>query len=81
LVDRIAEQAEEIGGLRADLRGERDRRAQAERERDELRARLAAAEDHPPIQSAPIAPGGVQREEEAFPKQRWPWWMRILGGK
>jgi len=81
LVDRIAEQAEEIGGLRADLRGERDRREQAERERDELRARLAAAEDNPPMQSAPVAPAGAEREPEVFPKQRWPWWMRILGGR
>jgi len=38
-------------------------------------------EQESPMQSAPVAPGGVQREIEAFPKQRWPWWMRILGGK
>ncbi len=82
LVDRIAEQAEEIGGLRADLRGERGQREQAERERDELRARLAAAEEQEsPMRSIPVAPGGAQREEEVFPKQRWPWWMRILGGR
>ncbi len=39
------------------------------------------AEDDPFPQSAHVAPEGAQREIEAFPKQRWPWWMRILGGK
>ncbi len=45
---------------------------------------------HPPEQSgdreSPAAQEqtplrGAQREPEVFPKQRWPWWMRILGGK
>ncbi len=71
----IAEQAEEIGGLRADLRGERGQREHAERERDELRARLAASEDNPPMQSAPVAPGGVQREPEASWRVRLRRWM------
>ncbi len=75
LVDRIAEQAEEIGGLRADLRGERDQREHAERERNELRARLAAAEDNPPMQSAPVAPGGAQREPEASWRVRLRRWL------
>ncbi len=71
----------ELGTVREELGRERTLREQAERERDELRARLAAAEDNPPMQSAPRSDGGAQREEEVFPKQRWPWWMRILGGK
>lgn len=40
-----------------------------------------ADEQESPLKSAPVVPGGAQREIEAFPKQRWPWWMRILGGK
>jgi len=40
-----------------------------------------ADEQEPPRQTTPVAPGGAQREPEVFPKQRWPWWMRILGGK
>jgi len=38
-------------------------------------------EQESPVNPAPVTPGGVQREPEVFPKQRWPWWMRILGGK
>jgi len=71
---RLEAVSREAGELRARLE-------HAERERDELRARLAASEDNPPMQSAPVAPVPSQREPEVFPKQRWPWWMRILGGK
>ena len=55
---RLEAVSREAGELRARLE-------QAERARDELRARLAASEDNPPMQSAPVAPGGVQREPEA----------------
>jgi len=81
LAARIEALAGENGELRADLRHEQERREVIERERDELRARLAATEDNPPMQSAPVAPVPSQREPEVFPKQRWPWWMRILAGR
>jgi len=48
---------------------------------DALPARDPANEQESPRQTAPVAPGGVQREPEVFPKQRWPWWMRLLGGR
>lgn len=38
-----------------------------------------------PIKSANVAPGGAGEAErpsvKRLEKQRWPWWMRILGGK
>ncbi len=59
----------------------RSRLEHAERERDDLRARLTASEDAAPPSETPAPPALSQREPEVFPKQRWPWWMRILGGK
>jgi len=81
LVDRIAEQAEEIGGLRADLRGERGQREQAERERDELRERLVARDEDPPHVETNVAP--VPSQRDPAPVQRVPprrsWLARLLG--
>jgi len=65
----------ELGTVREELGRERTLREQAERERDELRARLAAAEDNPPMQNAPVAPGGVQREKEASWRVRLRRWL------
>ncbi len=65
----------ELGTVREELGRERGQREHAERERDELRARLAASEDNPPMQSAPVAPGGAQREPEASWRVRLRRWM------
>jgi len=75
LVNQIAHQAEEIGRLRL--------------ENEQLTAALhdasppseQAGEREAPIEQEHTVQRGVQREPEVFPKQRWPWWMRILGGK
>jgi len=71
---RLEAISREAGELRALL-------SQAERERDELRARLAASNEGSPASETTVPPVPSQREPEVFPKQRWPWWMRILGGK
>jgi len=65
---RLEAVSREAGELRARLE-------HAERERDELRARLAASEDNPPMQSAPVAPGGAQREPAASWRARLRRWM------
>ncbi len=103
LVRQIAEQGEEIGGLKADLRNERERREVVEHEYAVAKKELAAlrllartterksheAAEQPPLghanesltQTPNVAPAGAEREPEGFPKQRWPWWMRLLAGK
>ena len=75
LAARIETLAGENGALRADLRHEQERREAIERERDELRARLVAAEDNPPIQNTPVVPGGVQRDSAASWRARLRRWL------
>jgi len=50
-------------------------------ERDALQRRVETLEGAGDPTSPDAAPAGAEREPEVFPKQRWPWWMRILGGK
>ncbi len=50
-------------------------------ERDALQLRLESLEGIEDPPSPHAAPVGTQREPEVFPKQRWPWWMRLLGGR
>lgn len=50
-------------------------------ERDALQRRIETLEEAGGPTSPHAAPGGAEREPEVFPKQRWPWWMRLLAGK
>jgi len=80
----LTERAEST--LREELEEERRRREGAERERDELAARLAALEKAP--EAAPAAAGEAEGHEErpfteeaqAAPGRRSSWWHRIFGG-
>lgn len=75
------------------LVGERSRREQAERDRDELQRRIKEVgiahlrermerREEIPLPKPNVAPGRTPQAEQASTKpQRWPWWMRILGGK
>jgi len=67
LIAEIGELREELGKVKA--------------ERDAALERLAVREQESPVQTLNVAPAGTEREPEGFPKQRWPWWMRILAGK
>ncbi len=75
------------------LVGERARREQAERDRDELQRRIKEVgiahlrermerREEIPLAKPNVASGGTpQAEQASTTPQRWPWWMRILGGK
>lgn len=80
-IEELGTVREELGATRNELQHERDRREQAERERDSAVDRLAAREKDSPVSAPNVAPKGAEREPEVFPKQRWPWWMRLLAGK
>ena len=76
---------EDLGRAREELGAERVRREQAERERDELAARLEAltetpggpetAAEEPERAETPADPGGSQEATE-----RRSWWRRVFGG-
>ena len=76
---------EDLGRVREELGAERVRREQAERERDELAARMAALEAPPEApQTAAEDAGGVEprpateeAQEDAQPRS---WWRRWFGG-
>lgn len=67
LVERIGSLERENGMLTA--------------ERDALQRRIETLEQAGGPTSPHAASAGAEREPEVFPKQRWPWWMRILAGK
>ncbi len=79
---------EELGRAKEELGAERVRREQAERERDELAARLEAltetpqdpetASEDPEGTDTPQASGGPHAPPEA-PQDRRSWWRRFFG--
>ena len=78
---------EDLGRVREELGAERVRREQAERERDELRARLEAlqAPESVPEASDSLSshPGTVSPQpdvQEPVETGRRPWWIRWFGG-
>ncbi len=72
---------EDLGRVREELGAERVRREQAERERDELAARLAALEAP---QTAAEDAGGMEHHPDTEEAQEAPegrsWWRRLLYG-
>ncbi len=87
LTDRIAEQAEMIGRLKLEneqLRAtlEATERAAYKIVQDAPYTPEQPADRESSPQTPPVAPGGAGEAERALEKpQRWPWWMRILGGR
>ena len=75
----LTEQAQST--LEAELNAERVRREQAERERDEMAARLAELEatSEPPEEPETVSeePEGI---EVPLGEERRPWWRRLFGG-
>jgi excisionase family DNA binding protein len=74
----------ELGAVREELGAERVRREQAERERDDLAARLAALEEarESPIEPAEEPEGARERpftEEAQEAPERRSWWRRFFG--
>jgi hypothetical protein len=75
---------EDLGRVREELGAERVRREQAERERDELAAKLAALEEarELPIEPADEAQGHEERpftEEAQEAAESRSWWRRFFG--
>ena len=78
---------EDLGRVREELGAERVRRERAERERDELRARLEALQapetipdDSDEATSHPDTVGVQEVVQEPEETARRPWWVRWFGG-
>ena len=77
---------EDLGRVREELGAERVRREQAERERDELVARLDALTEAPSGQesggeiSGSKSPSEEQQEPTSRPQEERSWWRRMFGG-
>ncbi len=75
---------EDLGRVREELGAERERREQAERERDELRDRLVALQaSHSTPNASDEAtphPDTVDAQGATGEPERKPWWVRWFGG-
>ena len=96
-IEELGKVQHQLGATEQELVQERARLKHLEHEYDMVKKEivdlrlLAGATDHKQVSTnatqeslisrANVAPVGAEREPEVFPKQRWPWWMRILAGK
>ncbi len=76
--------SKELAGLRMALHATGHKREEAVRAQVPVTV-ATAHEEESPANDTNVAPGGAGEAERASAqrteKQRWPWWMRILGGR